>query len=468
MSLHARPVSLVAQRAVRLLAGRVEPVSSCALLEALLRTRAPDEETAARLLETAFHGDSRLVRDAGGWTLRPDATDPGDAPEPLAEEPDRVLLVVDAAAPPGSRSSTLRSLAAIRVRGDLVVTACGGSPVAGRRGGELRRAVAAALEGAVPVLHDPPGALAALERWLGRPLDAPISLRRLAQRRLALPAGHDLERLAAALGLSWRDPSDPLELAETLEECLQRLRRPQESLEALRRELADRYVPRCNGEGLDPEFIRSLPEEPGVYRFYDADDRLLYVGKARNLRRRLSTWFSASGRARPARAEAVLGAVRRLEVEPTGSELEALLREATQIRARRPEQNVQQEVHARHRFEARAILILEPGAAPAVLQAYLIRDGRLVGRVSIGPRGGGLGQIERLLARHFFGDEPPPPGREMDVEVIRRWLSANRDRVVAFDPTDLPDAAEVTRRLRWFLDRGALREPDGTPPRIRG
>ncbi len=53
------------------------------------------------------------------------------------------------------------------------------------------------------------------------------------------------------------------------------------------------------------------------------------------------------------------------------------------------------------------------------------------------------------------------------MELVTRWLSSNRDRVVAFDPTDLPSAQEVTRRLRWFLGQGSLSDPDGTPTLTR-
>ena len=54
-------------------------------------------------------------------------------------------------------------------------------------------------------------------------------------------------------------------------------------------------------------------------------------------------------------------------------------------------------------------------------------------------------------------------GPDLDVELVVRWLASNRDRVVAFDPTDLRTSEEVVERLRWFLGRGAPFDPDGTP-----
>jgi hypothetical protein len=86
--------------------------------------------------------------------------------------------------------------------------------------------------------------------------------------------------------------------------------------------------------------------------------------------------------------------------------------------------------------------------------------------VAIGRRGGGLKRIERCLDDHFFfvpQGPSPVTGPDLDVEVVVRWLAANRDRVVAFDPTDLPSAREVTDRLRWFLAQPNPFDPEGRP-----
>ncbi len=79
------------------------------------------------------------------------------------------------------------------------------------------------------------------------------------------------------------------------------------------------------------------PTRPGVYRFYDRNDQLLYVGRARDLRARLRSYFR-SDRQRPA-VEAALGAVERIEWEVLGSELEAALVELRLIRELRPPAN---------------------------------------------------------------------------------------------------------------------------------
>jgi len=79
------------------------------------------------------------------------------------------------------------------------------------------------------------------------------------------------------------------------------------------------------------------PERPGVYLFRDAHDQVLYVGRARDLRARLRSYFR-SERQRPA-VEAALGALERIEWRVLGSELEAGLEELRLLRELRPPAN---------------------------------------------------------------------------------------------------------------------------------
>ena len=79
------------------------------------------------------------------------------------------------------------------------------------------------------------------------------------------------------------------------------------------------------------------PSRPGVYLFVGAGEQVLYVGRARDLRARLRSYFRTD-RQRPA-VEAALGAVERIEWRPLGSELEAALEELRLIRELRPPAN---------------------------------------------------------------------------------------------------------------------------------
>lgn len=84
--------------------------------------------------------------------------------------------------------------------------------------------------------------------------------------------------------------------------------------------------------------IKLLPNDPGVYRFYAADNALLYVGKANALRVRVKTYFGA-GQAAP-RTRMMVKAVTRIETTVVPSVSDALLLEQEQIKTLKPRFNV--------------------------------------------------------------------------------------------------------------------------------
>ena len=88
------------------------------------------------------------------------------------------------------------------------------------------------------------------------------------------------------------------------------------------------------------------PTTPGVYLFRGRGDQVLYVGRARDLRARLRSYFH-SDRQRPA-VEAALGATERIEWRVLGSELEAALEELRLIRELRPPGNARVSRPERH------------------------------------------------------------------------------------------------------------------------
>jgi excinuclease ABC subunit C len=85
--------------------------------------------------------------------------------------------------------------------------------------------------------------------------------------------------------------------------------------------------------------IRQLPTSPGVYLMRDAEDVIIYVGKARNLRQRVRTYFGASGDTRY-HVRFLMARVADVEVLLTDTEKEALLLENTLIKQHHPRYNL--------------------------------------------------------------------------------------------------------------------------------
>jgi DNA polymerase III subunit epsilon len=85
-----------------------------------------------------------------------------------------------------------------------------------------------------------------------------------------------------------------------------------------------------------PEEIAALPRAPGVYLMHNERGDLLYIGKARSLRDRVSSYFTASVNAKTAE---LVSHVWKVETRTTASSLEAALLEAAMIRERKPPYN---------------------------------------------------------------------------------------------------------------------------------
>ena len=84
--------------------------------------------------------------------------------------------------------------------------------------------------------------------------------------------------------------------------------------------------------------IKSLPHQPGVYRMFDAEDNSLYVGKARHLARRVTSYTQPNRLSN--RLMQMVALTRRLEITVTNSEVEALLLESNLIKQHRPRFNI--------------------------------------------------------------------------------------------------------------------------------
>jgi excinuclease ABC subunit C len=86
------------------------------------------------------------------------------------------------------------------------------------------------------------------------------------------------------------------------------------------------------------DFVRRLPGKPGVYRMYDKDGEAIYVGKARNLKNRVSNY--ARGQGHNNRIALMISLTTNMEFVTTETEAEALLLEANLIKKLKPRFNV--------------------------------------------------------------------------------------------------------------------------------
>ena len=90
-----------------------------------------------------------------------------------------------------------------------------------------------------------------------------------------------------------------------------------------------------------PDFVQIqrdvLPDDPGVYFYYDCDGELLYIGKATSLKKRVGSYFN---KAHDRRIAELVGKIRRIDYIETKTSVEALVLEANQINVLQPPYNI--------------------------------------------------------------------------------------------------------------------------------
>ncbi|MDD4031804.1 MAG: GIY-YIG nuclease family protein, partial [Bacteroidales bacterium] len=86
------------------------------------------------------------------------------------------------------------------------------------------------------------------------------------------------------------------------------------------------------------QILSGIPESPGVYRYYDAQGKILYVGKAVNLKRRVSSYFHKNHES--ARLRLLVSKIADIQYTLVATESEALLLENNFIKEFQPKYNV--------------------------------------------------------------------------------------------------------------------------------
>jgi predicted GIY-YIG superfamily endonuclease len=199
---------------------------------------------------------------------------------------------------------------------------------------------------------------------------------------------------------------------------------------------------------------RDAPPSPGVYILKDADGQPLYVGKANHLRRRLRAHFAERrwralkpGMSRAADAE----------WQEVGSEVEALLREASLIQELQPPVNVQVAAPALSnrdvpRAIVRDVLVVVPSVeADSVELVAAAVDGRsMIQRTR--RSGADLAVHAQRVMRFFHG--AIRRGREgpLLAPIVFSWLAQRGASATRLDPRDVRDARELRVRLAALFD----------------
>ena len=298
-----------------------------------------------------------------------------------------------------------------------------------------------------------------------------LSAARLGHLLCGLKANHLPQELAAFLGVPVDGPDD----------CRGRARLLARAWEALVPVLAAQGVATLDGllefqelaappidfapYAFSAEDLRLLPASPGVYRFLDAEGGTLYVGKARNLRSRVGSYFVPSARRTP-KGRAILEHVRRLEIEILGSELEAILLEADLLLRERPPLNRQFEVSERpapYGPRQNLVVVLRDAGPGGACTLHLLRAGRYLLRLTCDEDPANPGPswdaIDTAVQQSYFTATETESGGEIDWFLLSTFLRRHVDEVSVLDIDECATADEARSRLRVLF--GAARTGQG-------
>ncbi len=224
----------------------------------------------------------------------------------------------------------------------------------------------------------------------------------------------------------------------------------------------------------------SLPESPGVYFHVDAAGRVLYIGKAKNLRHRVLSYFTAID-GHPERLRRLLREVRDVTWTTSSSELAALLEESRLIKHHRPRFN-----RAQREYSLRPLVRLNADPArPCISLAFEVQDdgadyfgpvesrSRAEDLIRIGGELFGLVDVRQGSAADL-GDPPgdafsPPPSLHQNpAERFRLFLSGRDEHVreqlharmiTAASERRFEDAAWYRNQIAFVEDRSARAAP---------
>src|SRR5690625_165290 len=87
------------------------------------------------------------------------------------------------------------------------------------------------------------------------------------------------------------------------------------------------------------EAIQKIPRKPGVYQYFDKNDQLIYVGKAKNLRNRVASYFGRESQLHP-KTRVLVRKIRRVSFTIVDTEIDAWLLENSLIKKHQPRYNV--------------------------------------------------------------------------------------------------------------------------------
>lgn len=198
--------------------------------------------------------------------------------------------------------------------------------------------------------------------------------------------------------------------------------------------------------------IMSTPEVPGVYGFRNTNQEYIYVGKAKNLKRRLLSYFRRTEES-PEKLIALRQNAVTLTISVCGSELESLILEYRLIKKHDPVLNKKQEINERKGTYTilKDCIILLPHAEKEKGMSLWFRQNQKILLKSFYTDFKDSDSL-RSLAKTFFFQQTLPPGRQdfPEQEIVSRWVANHTDLTCMVPVYRMSGAEEIANSIASY------------------
>ena len=203
--------------------------------------------------------------------------------------------------------------------------------------------------------------------------------------------------------------------------------------------------------------ILQLPSTPGIYLMKNAEGNIFYVGKSKNLKNRVESYFSNRYNIED-KNKTILSKIYDLEIEQTGSELEALLLENKYINLYKPEINVQINVHSIsfHEYENKNVILFLPNLKKNKITLFLLKGVDKAISLSFDK---GLKKTESLKLKisDFFKKESSLSHFSTEqIELIWRWFKTNHIQINCIDIEDQYNLNDIITLIKKYCKDDSL------------
>lgn len=224
----------------------------------------------------------------------------------------------------------------------------------------------------------------------------------------------------------------------------------------------------------DKSFLYAIPQKPGIYKMKAKNGDVIYVGKAKNLRVRVSSYFWNTAD-RLQKTKDLLNSLYTVEYELAGSELAAMLLEYRLIKQYQPKLNQQLEVRERAtRYgNLKNFIAILPSSLEKSLELFFVKDGLPLQRYEILKNAVNFSEVERILDKMYYefagangrsslrakglldaniqDDNTLTDIETGEMDIVLSWVDTNKDRVIYINTDAICRKEECLRLLKDYI-----------------